>query len=130
MFFQAAATAIPTLAIAVAFTGAVVAPRTRRSPDEIQRPRSPWTLALALGCVGTVACAEVLALVTVAADRPTLTAFIVVMTAVVLLVVSLASAAVYSIVEPLADTGWSGIEVPLFLFVASATAVIASLALL
>jgi hypothetical protein len=128
-FFQAAATAIPTLAIAVAFTGAVLTPGSRWSRDEIRRLRSPWTLALALGCVGTVACAEVLALVTVAADRPTLAAFIVVMTAVVLLVVSLASTAVYSIVEPLADTGWSGIEVPLLLFVASATAVIASLAL-
>lgn len=130
VFFQAAATAIPTLAIAVALTGAVLAPRSRRSPEEVQRLRSPWALALALACVGTVVCAEVLALVTVAADRPTLTAFVIVMAAVVLLVVSLASAAVHPLVEPLSGTPWSGIEVPLFLFLASAAAVIAALALL
>jgi hypothetical protein len=129
-FFEAAATAIPTLAIAVAFTGAVLVPRSRRSPREARRLSSPWTIVLALGCVATVACAEVIALVTVAAERPTLIGFIGVMAAIILLVVSLASAAVYSIVEPLADSGWAGIEVPLFLFLASATAAASSIALL
>ena len=129
-FFQAAAIAIPTLAIAVAVAGAVLTSRSRRSSPELQRVRSPWAIVLAIGGVAVVACAEVLALVTVAADRPTMTAFVWVMAAVVLLVVGLASAAVRSVVEPPADSGWSGIEAPLLLFLVTATAVIAAIALL
>ena len=126
-FFQAAATAIPTLLIAIGFAAALLTADSRRSVREQQGLLGRWGRWYALGGLTFVIVAEIWALVTIAAARPTVAAFVVVLAAVVFLLSSLASMAVHELMAPLSGTWLSGLEVFVFFVVSIWSALVLSL---
>lgn len=129
-FYQAAVVVIPTLLIAAGFAGSVLDAARRRSEGEQRRPVGGW--AIAGGVVGAcfVIVAELLALVSLAADETAVWTFVVVLTAITLLSTGLAIMAVHRLVEPLRGTWLEGIEWLVILTTSVFAAAAISLALL
>ena len=129
-FYQAAAVAIPVLVVAAALASSVVDPAPR--PLAGDRPSLVGGLRIAGGIVTVcfVMVAELLALVTLAADETSTWTFAVVLAAVTLLSALLATAAVQRLVEPLRGTWLEGVEWLVILTTAVFAAAAISLAFL
>jgi hypothetical protein len=129
-FYQAAVVVIPTLLIAVGFASSALDPRTRSSEGEQRRAIGGWGVAGGLVVACLVIVAEILALVSLAADETSWGSFVVVLTAVTLLSASLAIMAMHRLVEPLRGTWLEGIELLVILTTSVFAAAAISLALL
>ncbi|WP_374454482.1 hypothetical protein [Nocardioides sp.] len=109
-FYQAAVVVIPTLLIAAGFASSVLDPSTRRSDDERRRLIGGWGIVRGIFALCFVIVAELLGLVTLAADEPAVWTFVVILTAITFLAASLATMAMYRLVEPLRGTWLEGVE--------------------
>lgn len=104
-FYQAAAVVIPVLLLALGLM--------RVEPDPASGARQPvrgWDIARAVVGLAFVVVAELLALVSLAADESSVGTFTVVLTAVTLLLATLTATALRSLVEPLRGTWLEGVE--------------------
>lgn len=108
-FYQAAVVVIPTLVVAAALASSGFGPESRRSGGE-QRRLAAWGVGAAIVAVCFVIVAELLALVSLAADATGPWTFVVVLAAITLLCAGLAIRAVQPLVEPLRGTWLEGIE--------------------
>ena len=130
-FYQAAVVVIPTLLIAVGFASAVLDPATRRSAVERRH-----SVVRGFGVAGAIlgACfvivAELLALVSLAADETAPWSFVVVLAAVTLLAAILGTTAIRPLVEPLRGTWLEGVELLVIVTTSVFAAAAISLALL
>ncbi|QZY27878.1 hypothetical protein [Nocardioides coralli] len=125
-FFEVAALVIPTLLIAL---GLAVA-RLDAPSGVLVRLRGAAGLWIAVVALVLVVVAELLALVTVAAGEATDGAFVVVLAAITLLLVALASVTVQPLVGPLAGTWLESVEVLIFVVVGAWGALALSILLL
>jgi hypothetical protein len=128
-FFQVSAIAIPVLLLALGAASSSLADETRRTHEPRRSLTSLQVYWMLVAGLALVLAAEVTALVTIAAGRPTLAAFVVVIAAMVSMLAGLCSLAVYGR-SPLAGTPLSGVDIFLFFFVGFACAAILSLGLL
>ena len=130
-FYQAAVVVIPTLLIAVGVAGSALAPATRRSATARRRSVvGGWVLAGAIAASCLVIIAELLALVSVAADETAPWSFVVVLTAITLLVAALGTMAMRPLTEPLRGTWLDGVELVIIVTVSVFAAAAISVALL
>jgi hypothetical protein len=108
-FYQAAVVVIPTLVVAAVLASSGFDHESRRS-GAAQRRLGGWGVGAAIVAVCFVMVAELLALVSLAADETGAWTFVVVLAAITLLCAGLAIRAVQPLVEPLRGTWLQGIE--------------------
>lgn len=129
-FYQAAVVVIPTLLIAAGFASSLFDPATRRSEEEQRRLVGGWGIARGIMAWCFIIFAELLAIVSLAANETALLSFVVILTAITLMVSSLATMAMYRLVEPLHGTWLEGIEWLVIFTVSGFAAIAISLTLL